>query len=484
MKQMIWQYLPRDLLHCVYSEWLTWSDLSVLDIACLSNEDREEWLTSLSSLVMGEACQFEETKRYYALYNNKLVNYYQWLGSRKVLVREDFPVRLSVLEDFLHHCDPVTFCPAVHSILMLDEIEKPAESYEISRAESSLSCFVSHCSHLEEVEIIKAAITSSTTTGGIKYDWGNEDDIVYTTLNQHLRDNQLVKLDLYIDDPHKVVVEKIGSLLSKHVNSLREIRIIEKSPGIRHVLRTLISSKPSLHVLNIVINYNGLKDPIPLLLQYLSSSGLVLKKLDFSYLEGDTNAMLTNELLVLIGTSCPNLVELSWLVEGFDDVEGGDVIDSSVASLHIINPIEIYRLCPNFKCLSTSEVVMWVDEAKSRLDLHFVSKLIYVRFEDIMECVLLSLQRGKYGQVGLSVRFELEVEEWKLVVSKIGSMLISLDAEVTEDILISLLLDIPRLQMLEVYAVGAITDRSMTTIAQHGRKLTKLHVTRLQRSLL
>eukprot|EP00981_Chlorochromonas_danica_P012089 scaffold4438_cov114-Ochromonas_danica.AAC.1 len=45
--------LPRDILHSVYSEWLSsWRDLSCLDVGCVGKEDREAWLCSLRELRM------------------------------------------------------------------------------------------------------------------------------------------------------------------------------------------------------------------------------------------------------------------------------------------------------------------------------------------------------------------------------------------------------------------------------------------------
>eukprot|EP00981_Chlorochromonas_danica_P012735 scaffold5365_cov169-Ochromonas_danica.AAC.6 len=180
MKQKIWQYLPRDILHCVYCEWLTWSDLSLLDIACVSGEDREEWLSSVSAMVMLER---------WPSVDMRLVNFYKWLGSRKVLVRDGFPIRLSVLDNLLSCCDYVTLCPAIHSIMIMHDHEMTNAIFrDTSRLDSSLSSFFRHCSHVKEAEFV--------SWGGWNSNCGWRDGIVYTTLTENLQDNQLETLKL------------------------------------------------------------------------------------------------------------------------------------------------------------------------------------------------------------------------------------------------------------------------------------------------
>eukprot|EP00981_Chlorochromonas_danica_P007128 scaffold1561_cov184-Ochromonas_danica.AAC.1 len=450
MKQKIWQYLPRDLLHCVYSEWLTWSDLSVLDIACLSHEDREEWLPSVSFIV--KTSDDESARFIFVLdHNEKLVNYYQWLGSRKVLVRDGFPMRLSVLEDFLRYCDPVTFCPALHSILILDDEIYDTESCDISsEEESKLSCFLSHCSRLEEVNF--------DLLSSYDYDYDRQDNIIYTALNQHLRDNQLVKAQFRFTNFDDVIGNETSNVLSKHVNSLKEIVVVDNTEqccGVVRVFENLIHYKHTLHVLDIGIQEIMLCDPTPLLLQCASSSGKFLQELKFRY--SGENAVLTNELLCSIGTACPNLQQLRWIADRVSEN---------------VKPIEIYRLCPNLKCISLNDfILMIVNKEENGLNLRISKNRIYARLVDSMECVLLALQRGQYSQVGLCASFELEDEEWKLVLKTIGSVLTYVEVEVTEDALIRILPNLPRLRELTMTAVGTITDRSLAAIMEYRHNL-------------
>eukprot|EP00981_Chlorochromonas_danica_P011343 scaffold3894_cov165-Ochromonas_danica.AAC.1 len=366
-------------------------------------------------------------------------------------------MRLSVLEDFLRYCDPVTFCPSLHSILILDDElvvlgadddDDPPVSYDVSKATSGLSCFFSHCSHLKEVSFNLMKEPDDTHI--------RHDSVIYAALYEQLRDNQLVKADFRLFSVDEVVCNDIINMLSKHVNSLKEIKLVnhtKQRSGVVCLLENLIKYKNALHVLDIELRRGMVDYPIPLLLQYVSSSGMFLKELDFQY-EGD-NAILTDQLLLLIGTSCPNLEVLSWIGE----------LDSNAS----IESVEIYQLCPNLKCIRLpSFIFMNVDEKKNMLDLSIYDD---TRLVESMEYVLLALERGQYSEAGLSVSHELEDEEWKLVLKTIGPMITSLEVEVTEDALVDLLPNLPLLQKLDVTAVGTITDRSMVTIARHGQKL-------------
>eukprot|EP00981_Chlorochromonas_danica_P010039 scaffold2953_cov187-Ochromonas_danica.AAC.4 len=492
----MWQYLPKDLLHCLYCEWLTWSDLSVLDIVCLGEEDREEWLSSLSSLVMTAAQNFDHVP------DQKLVNYYKWLGNRKVLIRDGLVLRMSLLQHLLLCCDPVTFCSALHSILIIDDDEKVTASpdasdddnsdsglsldesesqddssdsnsnsdgsteekvsYDDSTIELSLSSFLSHCSHLEAVKV-------NIVTSWNKYDCGRQDDILYTALNNQLQDNQLVKLDIVFDYHREIVLDKIVRLLSKNVNSLKEIRIVDSSEdccGVIYVLKSLIASKHTLRVLGMYIDHYTRNDTIPILLQYLSAAGMFLESYFLRSAKFSINFIFTHELLMTIGTSCPNLVELSWSASKVDEN---------------LKPIEIYRLCPNFKHLTIDNFFMMnVDEEKNRLNFHTtLNKLTCALLEGCMDCVLLSLQRGQYSELGLTTHCGLEVEEWTLITRKVGSVLTSLCVHMSEDALISLLPNLPRLQELDVEVIGAFTDSSLAAIAGYGEALTNLRITKV-----
>eukprot|EP00981_Chlorochromonas_danica_P004847 scaffold974_cov176-Ochromonas_danica.AAC.4 len=457
-KQLIWQHLPRDLLHCVYSEWLSWSDLSAVDIACLSNlADREEWLSSLSSLLKTEACSLVKTEYDY-VNNERLVSYYKWLGSRKVLVRDKFPMRLSVLDDLLHYCDPVTFCPALHSIVILIDNERTDSCDDSILIESSLSRFLSHCIHLEGINEAQSGIERDDCVK-----WNS---ILYTALTNHLQENQLMKMGVFFGKRDNVLIDKVGSLLSKHDKSLKELAVRDRAkdnPGLTHVLENLIKSKHALRVLNIVFTYKGGNSTIiPSLLQYLSSAGMFLETLTvYSFEEGDF--CLSEDLILSIGRSCPKLERLSWDVEGVSD--------------EIVKPSLIYHLCPNLKYLSLQDCEIDVDEDINRMFLTIPSQP--VDLEDSIECLLLALQRRPCTHVGLSIyneEIELGVSEWSLIKSKLGPVLTSLRGLIPEDVIMDFVADLPNLKILCVLTERyEYSDNCLSSIAEHGQNLTELH---------
>eukprot|EP00981_Chlorochromonas_danica_P015971 scaffold15019_cov288-Ochromonas_danica.AAC.1 len=198
-------------------------------------------------------------------------------------------------------------------------------------------------------------------------------------------------------------------------------------------------------------------DPSSLILQYLSTAGKSLEKIK-SFGSG---GFFSSDLLRFIGTSCPNLEELSWFHGGVHSVEEN------------LKPIEIYQLCPKFKFIGYN-IFKIMNDGKNRSRLCF--ELCNTGWENGIECVLLSLQRGKYTQVKLNV-YPLVVD-WNLVTSNLGSLVTSLMLEETsEDVLISLLPDLPRLQELDVKPSHAFTDKILPVIAEHGQKLIKLCLT-------
>eukprot|EP00981_Chlorochromonas_danica_P001389 scaffold296_cov164-Ochromonas_danica.AAC.6 len=449
---MIWHYLPRDILHYVYSEWLIWSDLSILDIACLSSKDREEWLSSVSSLLMTEACCLMKTE-YIHTRNKKLVNYYKWLGSRKVLVRDKFPMRLSVLEDLLHYCDPVTFCPALRSILILKE-NKQTASRDDSRLESSLSCFLSHCSHLEGVNEVQSGHNHE---GCVK--WSN---ILYAALNKHLQDNQLVKLGVFFHQNDNILIDKVGTLLSKHDKSLKELAVRDWSndnPGLAHLLGNLIKSKHALRALDINMMVRSVNRTIlPSLFQYLSSAGMFLETLKANCF-GEEDISLSESFLS-IGRSCPKLERLSCDVE---ELNSDEIIKRSL----------IYHLCPNLKYFNLREVCMIdVDEDKNRMCLSILDQP--VNMKDSIECLFLALQRRPCTHVGLSVineDVELADSEWSIL-----NVLDRYDLKRSENCLSSIAEHGQNLTEFSYFAGADIFEYSEETICDVIRRCPLLEV--------
>eukprot|EP00981_Chlorochromonas_danica_P013373 scaffold6281_cov207-Ochromonas_danica.AAC.3 len=470
MKQnKIWEQLPGDLLHYLCSEWLTWSDLSVLDITCLGEEDREKWLSSLSSLVMTEAPS-SLTKVVHGTDHNKkhMTSYYQWLGSRKVLVRDKFPVLLSVLEDLLLYCNPATFCPALHSIVM-EEAGLFSFGIEIhndySLLESDLLSFLRHCNHLNEVNVL-GPVRGSSSEGNEK-GYARVDSVLYTTLLL-VQANTLKKLRVLIRHSDELVCSEIENLLRKHMNSLQELEVYDDSDGPEYVgwnqvFNYLILSRHVLQRLDVWMQRVRSDNRMALLMEYLSLAGTSLKMLKFP--DPWNNFTTSEELLTLIGTSCPMLESLS--------------LDIYRLSYYVTKPSMIYHLCLNLKSFSAGRFKLEVDEKKNSVHLSITVCRCDPLVEDSMECLCFVLERGQYDQVGLSLSY-LELtndDEWSVVKSKVGGKLTYVSAAMSEDILVDLLKENPRLQVLKVDEKSSeLSNQSLSTIAEYGQNLIELTI--------
>eukprot|EP00981_Chlorochromonas_danica_P016341 scaffold16865_cov229-Ochromonas_danica.AAC.1 len=184
----------------------------------------------------------------------------------------------------------MTFGPALHSISILKE-DKQTASCDDSGLYSSLSCFFGHCIHLEGVNQSLSGIHSNEC---VKWD-----SILYEALNNHLQGNQLVKLGFYFDERDILLLDKVGTWLSKHDKCLKALAVSDWSkdnPGFIHVLENLIKSRHALRALDMTVAFNSCNNTIlPSLLQYLSSAGMLLETLivnyfgeeDISWNEGD-----------------------------------------------------------------------------------------------------------------------------------------------------------------------------------------------------
>eukprot|EP00981_Chlorochromonas_danica_P003735 scaffold686_cov177-Ochromonas_danica.AAC.19 len=371
MKQnKIWEQLPRALLHY-----------------------REEWLSSLSSLAMTETPNNLTKVVYGAPYDKKYtISYYQWLGSRKVLVRNKFPVR------------PVRWPPS----------EKHGKGY------------------------------------------ARVDSVLYTTLSNQLQANTLKKLRVLIRHSDELVCSEIENLLRKHMNSLQELVVYDDSHGPEyvgwsHIFKCLIQSRHALCVLDVWMQRVRFDNRKALLLEYLSLAGMSLKILKFGYRADDFVS--NEELLKSIGTSCPKLESLLM------DTYGGSFVT---------RPSIIYHLCPNLKSFSEVSFKLEADEMKNSVNL------------DIR--ILLHEERGQYDQVGLTLSHsELTNDEWSVMKSKVGGKLTSVSAAISGDILVDLLKENPRLQVLKVNGYNEerieLSNRSLSTIAEYVQNLIELTIT-------
>eukprot|EP00981_Chlorochromonas_danica_P015226 scaffold10968_cov170-Ochromonas_danica.AAC.3 len=168
--------LPEDILHSIYSEWLRWKDLSMLDIAYVKKSARKVWLTSIEDLRMTQRCYLRP---------DIMRIFYRWLADHKVLCVDGFVVRLSIIEDLVAVFDMESFCPALRSIEIANWSSDVISN--ISQFENNLSAFLSHCHNLLEVTIDMQDFSPSSK---------QVCDIVLPILAEKLRENSLIKISL------------------------------------------------------------------------------------------------------------------------------------------------------------------------------------------------------------------------------------------------------------------------------------------------
>eukprot|EP00981_Chlorochromonas_danica_P013287 scaffold6070_cov199-Ochromonas_danica.AAC.1 len=359
------------------------------------------------------------------------------------------------MKDLLLYCDPMIFCPTIHSVVIVEERFR-FRLKDCSLLESRLSSFFGHCSHLDAVRfegvwLDHVDIRKTATT---------LDLILFDLLSNLLPENILKKLTIKINlTDDEMVFSKIDKFLSKHMKSLKELRVcVISNVMLHHFLKYLIKSRQELVALDLssaFFIHELVNRDIPLFLQYLAIAGMPMEKLCLPYPD------ISDEVLISIARSCPKLQRLT--------VSEGE---------HLSTPSIIYYLCPNFKELrETENFHLEVDDKKNSVHLDIDVPQHQGFLEDCMECLCLVLQRGQYHQVGLTVSGFLDDDEWTIVKTKVGAKLTSLRAEMSEEVLIDLLMNLPRLQVLEVenYANNnKINDGSLLAIAEHGQNLIEL----------
>eukprot|EP00981_Chlorochromonas_danica_P000315 scaffold82_cov163-Ochromonas_danica.AAC.1 len=255
------------------------------------------------------------------------------------------------------------------------------------------------------------------------------------------------------------------------MDSLQELEVSDRSKGPEyvgwnHIFNYLIRSRHALRGLDVWMPPERYNNAIPLLLQYLSLAGSSLKMLKFP--DPGDDFVSSEELLTSIGTSCPMLESLLLVVGG---------------CRYVTKPSIMYRHCPNLKSFKAGTFTMKVDEKMNSVYLSITVCRCDPLLEDSMECLCFVLERGQYDQVGLSLSY-LELtndDEWSVVKSKVGGKLTSVSAAMSEDILVDLLKENPRLQVLRVNADvekrSELSNRSLSAIAEYGQNLIELTIT-------
>eukprot|EP00981_Chlorochromonas_danica_P010863 scaffold3486_cov185-Ochromonas_danica.AAC.10 len=184
---VIWQ-LPEDILHNIYSDWLEWKDLSMLDIACVEKSEREEWLTSLTDL------RITRPLKYIRMSDNAVKIFYRWLMTRK------------------------TYNPTVQLFVPL-KIEKwninEHTSDDLSQIENNFPIFMSHCHNLQEVTIRRLTYPIIMRCN----------DMLLRVLVEKMRENSLVKIILHDSLSNHESHVLVATLLTKHASSLQHLKL-------------------------------------------------------------------------------------------------------------------------------------------------------------------------------------------------------------------------------------------------------------------
>eukprot|EP00981_Chlorochromonas_danica_P005870 scaffold1206_cov184-Ochromonas_danica.AAC.7 len=430
---IIWQ-LPEDILHRIYSEWLEWKDLSMLDIACVKKNERELWLTSLSDLKMTQTLATNN------IFWNvvKMRVFYKWLRSHRVFWVEGFVVMVDALEVCLEVLDVESFCPALHSI-EIDRFSNDKTIPDIVQLESNLSLFLSHCHNLREITTRMGDMYEKS-----KYLYAD----VLSVLVEKLRENSLVKISLLgIIGHHESHVE-ITSLLLKHASSLQEFTL-SQTDGMELIMSTLIENQIRLRVLNVDLGYEP-SDIIPYLISYISSAGDLLEDLKVENWPYNVD-----KLVLSVSASCPKLIRLE--------------INSNGTACSVTILRQLFEQCPYLQDVSIDKTIFTDDGNMS------VTIEVKGSNDDWAVCLSHALRRRRYEQVTLRLRVDYyhPVENLK---SMLEPYFIELFSKTNEASLISLLHDLPHLNRLDLKKVtlDQYTDAALSAIAEHAKSLTEL----------
>eukprot|EP00981_Chlorochromonas_danica_P005309 scaffold1061_cov182-Ochromonas_danica.AAC.1 len=420
--------LPKDILHNIYSEWLEWKDLTSLDSACVEKNEREEWLTSLTSLK--KSCMYE-------IWNSKLILFYEWLSSRNVFCVEGFPIKVDYLEDLVTVFDMESYCPLLRSI----EIERwiingIISDISLTQVERNLSLFLSHCHNLQGMTVYMS-------------DHFADGSIVLAGLIEQLRENSLVTISL--QDFKECHDSYIKRLLTKHASSLRELYVSNYDEvDMNYFVSILMVNKICLRVLSIQLRGESSQE-MSFLIYYISSSGGLLETLE---VDSCTRSFNTEDLVSSVAASCPKLARLVTY----------ECEPCSVETLR-----RLYEQCPHLEDVFIGDLRISVKQKSVSIDVIGNNEEWSIRLSA-------TLRRRQYKKVTLCLKegYNHRVENLK---SMLEPYLIHLDASTTlETSLISLLQDLPHVNSFYLFSTvsNQYTDATLAAISEHANSLTEL----------
>lgn len=440
--------LHQDILHCLYSEWLEWKDLSTMDIACLSPVDRDSWLSSLSHLRI--VCDVFER-----LPPLSIKSLFQWIGHRQVHLIDSLEVRLRTVV-VLGECFPCR----LDGIRTL-EIHDLESVDDFSLLEQYVSSLLRHCSHLEGV-----ILTDSFQGERSRHLVGT---LLLTSLNKEIKRNTLTRFEFHFLDfsYHTLLI----TFLSNHVTSLKEVVLYERSKNplvLKDIFRSLYEH--SFLFISFRLNCDCLNSEsfaLDALLDFLSSIGMTLQNLGIIY--HNDAYVFTEEMLSSIARRCPMLKRL--VLGGFNQPARMN-LSSSMQSMNL----------PHLKYLHFNSVNLHIDDERREVSLYCSFPEVSIeQKEDWLECLSEVVRERQYSIVSSNTCFCNDLvkahHEWTLLKTKLSPYLMSIEGTMSEDILVEVVQELPRLQKLIVLpGPYRFSDRSLAAIIECKPSLEELFI--------
>eukprot|EP00981_Chlorochromonas_danica_P007024 scaffold1524_cov182-Ochromonas_danica.AAC.8 len=457
--------LPRDILHSVYSEWLSsWRDLSCLDVGCLAEGDREAWLRSLREVKVSLPLR--------RLSDVLLVSWYDWVISRQVFLVESFPVLLGVLGNLVSMSDGcASYCAALHSIEMESAgdcllFDGPAlTSVFFTDMQERVDFFMRACSGLK----------------GITYSSGCDEmnGVVFSSLIREREANTLSSIAIHFSSPlSPSTLNKIGQLLMKHLSQMETLEFSSDAiseESVNGILSLLHEKTTPLKRLSLPVGYLSLT---ALLTSLSSSLGRYLESLTLgrcmmikrvNYMEGD--------FLFDLGRSCPRLKRLTLSTSiSYDDFA-------------MRKFCQMFVLCPNLISFTYSslfrsiviDVIGVNDQYELIYSLGSIKLLSREDKEEALDCISAAIQRSQHKMLALSNQpfcddLVKQYDDWVLFKSKLSSYLTDLHGVMSESVLIEAVQGLPRLEKLDCIVMEGerLSDLSLAVLIEKVCGLKKI----------
>eukprot|EP00981_Chlorochromonas_danica_P011413 scaffold3999_cov196-Ochromonas_danica.AAC.9 len=473
--------LPRDILHSVYSDWLaSWRDLSCLDVGCVAKEDRETWLCSFCELKMKSGLE--------NLCDQAISGWYEWVFSRKVLLVEKFSVKLSGLVNLAAELDYSSYCPALRSIEILNDLadaaaaaddyddddddddddnaDCPLDSGTLSVLEQRLYMFLAACIHLEGVKYI------------VSVEGSEVNDLVFLALRNALQTNTLQSMHLVIYSGVNICTPNIiREILANHLSSMRDLELCPSQTVSEESVDEIMSI---LHEKTTPLKRLCLSDvSLQKLSRWLSSVAMHLEELEIgNYVIVNIEEFQKGDILSYVGGACPRLRSLRLGI--------CEMVKNGSKEFPMSKLLQLYELCPHlitFTCHDPiSQALICIEVIEDRSELYYDARVFSLSMEEkakFLDCIYLAMQRSPCKLSLSNVHFCSNLiehyDEWVLFKSKLSSYLTSLAGVVSESILVEALKELPRLDKVDIKS-ERYCDLSLSALMEYGYDLKTLYI--------